>query len=71
MPATPPAPYGAAVKPQLIIATTALAFGSLLGAVATTLIADGGSAAPSPTTEPTASVQHVCSSRVPTDCTGP
>jgi len=71
MPATPPASYGAAVKPRVFIATTSLAFGVLLGAVVTTLVSDDGAASPSPPTEATAPVQHVCSSRVPTDCTGP
>jgi hypothetical protein len=55
----------------VFIATTSLAFGVLLGAVVTTLVSDDGAASPSPPTEATAPVQHVCSSRVPTDCTGP
>jgi len=59
------------VKPRVILVTASLAVGALLGAVATTLISDEGSATPSPATETTVPVQHVCSSRVPADCTGP
>ena len=62
------------MKPRLIIAATAFAIGSLLGAVATTLISDEGSAsrpATAETSATTAPMHHACSSRVPTDCAGP
>jgi hypothetical protein len=84
MPATPPCPYGGGdddrpttgdtMKLRVIIVATSLAFGALLGAVATTLISDEGSASRPPTAETssaTAAVHHACSSRVPTDCAGP
>jgi hypothetical protein len=62
------------MKPRVIIVATSLAIGSLLGAVATTLISDEGSAGRPPTAETsstTAHLQHACSSMVPTDCAGP
>ena len=61
------------MKLRVIIVATSLSFGALLGAVATTLISDEGSASRPPTAEAstTAPPQHVCSSRAPTDCAGP
>ncbi len=69
-----PAATATGRRARVLLVAASLTVGSLLGAGATTLVSDEGSAshpvtAESPST--VASQRHVCSSRVPTDCSGP
>jgi hypothetical protein len=69
-----PAAVATGRRSRVLLVAASVTVGSLLGAGATAFLSDDGSASRPLTAENPSTMapqHHVCSSRVPTDCSGP